>query len=45
MGFLSFLVGNNYEVAEFYSGLMHTTFGVEVFHELQDCMVQDKHLT
>ena len=45
MCFISFLIGNQYPVAEFYAGLMHATFDVEVGHELQECMVQDENLT
>ena len=43
--FLSFLKGNRNEVADFYAGLILTTFDLNVRHELQECMVIDHELT
>ena len=40
-----FLSGQRNEVAEFYSGLIYTTFDLNVRHELNECMENDHKLT
>ena len=42
--FAGFLSGERNEVADFYSGLIYTTFDLNVRHELNECMVNDHKL-
>ena len=45
MEFFSFLSGNNNEVADFYAGMIKTTFDLDIRRDLQACMVRDDELT
>ena len=45
MEFFSFLTGNNSEVADFYAGMIKTTFDLDIRKDLQACMVRDDDLT
>ena len=44
MDFFSFLAGTQNEVADFYAGMIKTTFDLDIRKDLQACMVEDKEL-
>ena len=44
MDFFSFLAGTQNEVAEFYAGMIQSTFEIDIRKDLQACMVDDKDL-
>ena len=45
MEFLHFLGGERNEVADFYAGMIYSTYDLNVRHELQECMKTDHKLT
>ena len=44
MDFISFVTGTQNEVAEFYAGMIMTTFDLDIRKDLQACMVHDRSL-
>ena len=45
MDFFSFVAGTKIEVADFYAGMIQTSFDLDIRKDLQACMVHDKELT